>query len=73
MSSYWKLKAIQVGSIKLDRSSMTHYKGKGELITVPIWCCGATDGKHKVLIDTGIRDLKLYQNQNLVYDRQMTR
>ncbi|MGF6990348.1 N-acyl homoserine lactone hydrolase [Lachnospiraceae bacterium PF1-21] len=57
----WIVKAIQVGSIQLDRSAMTHYKGKGEQITVPIWCAGATDGKHKVLVDTGIRDLIEYQ------------
>lgn len=52
----WIVKAIQVGSINLDRSAMTHYKGKGEKIKVPIWCAGATDGVHKVLVDTGIRD-----------------
>lgn len=57
----WVVKAIQVGSIQLDRSAMTHYKGKGEQLVVPIWCAGATDGKHKVLVDTGIRDLKEYQ------------
>ncbi|MDD3137933.1 MAG: N-acyl homoserine lactonase family protein [Lachnospiraceae bacterium] len=57
----WIVKAIKVGSITLDRSAMTHYKGKGEIITVPIWCAGATDGIHKVLVDTGIRDLIEYK------------
>lgn len=57
----WIVKAIQVGSIELDRSAMTHYKGKGERIKVPIWCAGATDGEHKVLVDTGIRDLEEYK------------
>lgn len=57
----WKIRAIQVGSITLDRSAMTHYKGKGEIITVPIWSAGATDGTHKVLVDTGIRDLEEYK------------
>ena len=57
----WIVKAIQVGSIQLDRSAMTHYKGKGECIIVPIWCAGATDGVHKVLVDTGIRDLEEYR------------
>jgi len=57
----WIVKAIQVGSIELDRSAMTHYKGKGERITVPIWCAGATDGEHKILVDTGIRDLNEYR------------
>lgn len=57
----WIVKAMKVGSITLDRSAMTHYKGKGETITVPIWCAGATDGTHKVLVDTGIRDLETYR------------
>jgi len=57
----WTVRAIQVGSIDLDRSAMTHFKGKGERITVPIWCAGATDGIHKVIVDTGIRDLEEYR------------
>lgn len=57
----WKVKAIQVGLLELDRSAMTHFKGKGEKIFVPVWCAGATDGVHKVVIDTGIRDIELYK------------
>ena len=57
----WVVKAIKVGSLTLDRSAMTHYKGKGEIIKVAIWCAGATDGKHKVLVDSGIRDLETYR------------
>lgn len=58
---FWKVTPIQVGTIVLDRSAMTHYKGKGEQIVIPIWCGAATDGIHKVLIDTGIRDIIEYQ------------
>lgn len=57
----WVVTAVQVGSIALDRSAMTHYKGKGEHMVVPIWCAGATDGHHRVLVDTGIRDLEEYK------------
>lgn len=57
----WKVTPLKVGSINLDRSSMTHFKGKGELITVPIWAAAATDGTHKVIIDTGIRDIDEYK------------
>lgn len=57
----WEVTPLQVGSIVLDRSAMTHYKGKGETITVPILCAAATDGVHKVLVDTGIRDIAEYQ------------
>lgn len=57
----WEVTPIQVGTIILDRSAMTHFKGKGEEITVPILCGAATDGIHKVVIDTGIRDIAEYQ------------
>ena len=58
---FWQVTPVQVGSIVLDRSGMTHYKGKGEQITVPIWCAAATDGTHKILVDTGIRDINEYK------------
>lgn len=74
---FWKVVPIQVGSIELDRSAMTHYKGKGEKITVPIWCAAATDGVHKVLVDTGIRDIEEYQKAepgaNQSKDQEITR
>ncbi len=60
-SNLWKVVPIEAGSIVLDRSAMTHFKGKGEQIQVPIWCAAATDGIHKILIDTGIRDIKEYR------------
>jgi len=30
-------------------------------MTVPIWCAAATDGKHKVIVDTGVRDLEVFK------------
>lgn len=60
-ATLWEVTPLQVGSIVLDRSAMTHYRGKGEQITVPILCAAATDGVHKVLVDTGIRDINEYK------------
>ena len=57
----WTVKAICSGGIRLDRSAMTHFKGKGEIIDVPIWFAVATDGKTKVVIDTGIFNLAWVQ------------
>jgi len=57
----WSVKAIRSGGIILDRSAMTHFKGKGETLDVPIWFLAATDGKHKVLVDTGIFNLAWVQ------------
>lgn len=57
----WTVKALRGGGIVLDRSAMTHFKGKGETIDVPIWFAAATDGKTKVVIDTGIFNLAWVQ------------
>lgn len=57
MRKKWRVKAMRMGGFTLDRSAMTHFKGKGETIKVPIWAAAATDGEHKVVIDTGIHDV----------------
>ena len=57
----WSVKAIQGGGIVLDRSAMTHFKGKGETLDVPIWFLAATDGVKKILVDTGIYNLAWVQ------------
>jgi glyoxylase-like metal-dependent hydrolase (beta-lactamase superfamily II) len=54
----WQVKAMRMGSITLDRSAMTHFKGKGEIIEVPIWACAATNGEVNIVIDTGLHDLE---------------
>lgn len=53
----WQVKAIQVGSIHANMSGLMHYIGEQKPVEVPIWVVAATDGQHKVLIDTGIDDL----------------
>ncbi len=72
----WEVTPLQVGSIILDRSAMTHYKGKGEIITVPILAAAATDGVHKIIVDTGIRDIEEYKKAepgvNQTEDQEIT-
>ncbi len=58
MRKQWRVKAMRMGGFVLDRSAMTHYRGKGESIRVPIWAAAATDGVHKVVVDTGINDVE---------------
>jgi glyoxylase-like metal-dependent hydrolase (beta-lactamase superfamily II) len=53
----WKVKTMRLGSISLDKSAMTHYRNMGVKIEVPIWCTAATNGKLKVLIDTGLDEI----------------
>lgn len=57
MENKWYVKAIQVGSIAGSTTGPIHYcMEKGENVELPIWIAAATNGEHKVLVDTGIGD-----------------
>jgi glyoxylase-like metal-dependent hydrolase (beta-lactamase superfamily II) len=47
-----------LGTISADKSGLTHFRDFGTKMEIPIWCVAATDGKHKVLIDTGIDNIE---------------
>ena len=53
----WKVKAIQVGTIDGALKGVLHFGGDPTPVLLPMWVVAATDGVHKVLIDTGIDDL----------------
>jgi glyoxylase-like metal-dependent hydrolase (beta-lactamase superfamily II) len=53
----WSVKTIRLGTISADKSGLTHFRNFGVKLELPIWCVAATDGRHKVLIDTGIDDI----------------
>lgn len=48
----WELTAIQVGSVYT--TDTLRYHECLEPYEIKIWCVAATDGKHKILVDTGI-------------------
>ena len=48
----WKLTAIQVGAI--HTTDTLRYHECLEPYEIKVWCVAATDGQHKVLVDTGI-------------------
>lgn len=47
-----------VGSIGGNMSGLLHYIGENKAVEVPMWMVAATDGVHKVIIDTGIDELE---------------
>lgn len=48
----WKLTAIQVGAV--NSTDTLRYHECLEPYEIKVWCIAATDGQHKVLVDTGI-------------------
>lgn len=48
----WKLKAIQTGAI--HTTDTVRYRSCSKPYEIKVWCVAATDGRHKVLVDTGI-------------------
>ncbi len=46
-----------MGTISADKSGLTHYRGLGTKLEVPVWSVALTDGKTKVLVDTGMDDI----------------
>ena len=62
--SVWKLTAIQVGSVYT--TDPLRYHECSEPYEIKVWCVAATDGKHKVLVDTGIDNKSLkWINENV--------
>ena len=54
----WKVKAIQVGTIDGALKGVLHFGGDPTPVLLPMWIVAATDGEHKVLIDTGIDEIE---------------
>ncbi len=54
----WQVKVIQVGTISGSMSGILHFGGNGKAVELPMWIVAATDGEHKVVIDTGIDELE---------------
>jgi glyoxylase-like metal-dependent hydrolase (beta-lactamase superfamily II) len=53
----WRVKTIQLGTISADKSGITHYRGLGTKLELPVWCVAVTDGKTRILVDTGMDDI----------------
>lgn len=54
----WKVKTIRLGTIGADKSGLTHYRGLGTKLEVPVWCVALTDGKTRIVVDTGMDDIE---------------
>jgi len=52
----WKIRALDTGSIELEKSIGTHLTGYGEILLVPVtvFLIEKIDGKVKIIVDTGM-------------------
>jgi N-acyl homoserine lactone hydrolase len=50
----YKVTAINLGNIRLDKSSMTFQSGAGTLVDIPVWGAAVEGNGLKILVDTGV-------------------
>lgn len=54
----YKVTALKMGELTVDKSSLTSGIGIGESVKIPIWATAIEGGGYKILVDTGIHDQK---------------
>lgn len=52
----YRVTAIKLGNIRLDKSIMTFQSGAGTLVDVPVWAAAVEGNGLKILVDTGVGD-----------------
>jgi N-acyl homoserine lactone hydrolase len=50
----YKITALNLGNIRLDKSSMTYQSGAGVLVDIPVWGAAVEGNGLKMLLDTGV-------------------
>lgn len=56
----YRVTAINLGNITLDKSAMTYMSGAGTTVTVPVWGAAVEGNGLKILVDTGIGEPERY-------------
>ncbi|MFP3154847.1 N-acyl homoserine lactonase family protein [Lachnospiraceae bacterium ZAX-1] len=54
----YKVTAIKMGELTVDKGSLTRNKDTGKQITIPVWAAAIEGNGHKIIVDTGIYDTK---------------
>jgi N-acyl homoserine lactone hydrolase len=52
----YKITALKLGSLRVNKSSMLYMTGFDEMLTLPVWAAAVEGSGQKILIDTGISD-----------------
>ncbi|MDP4091825.1 MAG: N-acyl homoserine lactonase family protein [Bacillota bacterium] len=64
MTPIWKVKSLKMGTLVVDKSSLTSGAGYGQLVEIPMWSTAVYNDRHKIIIDTGIQS-KEWVNKTL--------
>jgi glyoxylase-like metal-dependent hydrolase (beta-lactamase superfamily II) len=52
----FRITALRLGVLEVDKSFMTYLSGPGEKLTLPVWAAAVEGAGLKILVDTGIKD-----------------
>jgi N-acyl homoserine lactone hydrolase len=69
MVPQWKVTALRMGELYVDKSSLTHLKDGGTYLWIPMWVVAIHGGGRRILVDTGIHDLG-WVNEHITECRQ---
>ncbi|GGB53038.1 MBL fold metallo-hydrolase [Lentibacillus populi] len=67
----WKARALRMGELYVEKSSLTYQNNVGEHLWIPMWATALSGGGYNILIDTGIHDLK-WVKENICPCRQQS-
>lgn len=70
MTPTYKVTAINLGNITVDKTAMTYQSGLGTMVTVPVWAAAVEGNGMKILVDTGIAAPDLYQSYHPLWQEK---
>lgn len=56
MINEYRVTALKIGTLGVDKAAMTYMSGFGQRINLPVWAAAVEGNGVKALVDTGIRD-----------------
>ena len=56
MAKCWQVVTFHTGLLTLDRAGMLYGFPRGTAMQIPMWSVAITDGKTRILVDTGVHD-----------------
>jgi glyoxylase-like metal-dependent hydrolase (beta-lactamase superfamily II) len=71
MATKWNVKALRMGELYVEKSSLTYGKDFGEYLWIPMWSTAIYNDQYKILVDTGIHSVDWVQ-ENVCPTRQQS-
>lgn len=66
----YRVTAVKLGNIRLDKSFMTFQSGSGTLVDVPVWGAAVEGNGLKILVDTGVSTPERWSHMGPVWHEQ---